>query len=407
MSKSLQGVNLIDDLKLEGKCVFIRVDFNVPIVNGVITDDSRIKGAIPTIRKAMASGAKVVLGSHFGRPKEKRDWPKFSLEPVATRLQELTDYEVLLVEEPLSEAPIELVKTLRPNQIILLENLRFDPGETKNQTHLAEAISRYADVYINDAFGASHRGHASIVGLPSALKEKAMGYLMKREVEMLDTVLTSAEKPYWAILGGAKVSDKIQLIENLMDHVDGFVIGGAMAYTFLAAQGRPVGKSLVEKDQITFTKRLLERLKGRDKQIILPLDHVVATSIEAPASECKTVDVIEGDMMGFDIGPRTLKEISSALSDAKTIFWNGPMGVFEKEHFAGGTFELAKILSDSKAITIVGGGDSASAARKSGFAETFSHISTGGGASLEFLQGIPLPGLLALQGKWKSHMGDV
>ena len=401
----LKGVPFIEDIPLAGKTVFIRVDFNVPIVNGEITDDSRIRGAIPTIRYAVEQGAKVVLGSHLGRPKTKADWSNFSLEPVADRLQELTELEVLLVEEPTSEAPIALAKALKKNQIILLENLRYEPSETKNGEELVKAITKYADVYINDAFGASHRAHASIVALPLAIPTHGIGFLMKKEVEMLEQVIKAPQKPYWAILGGSKVSDKIQIIENLVNHVDGFIIGGAMAYTFLAAQGYGVGSSLVEKEHITFAKRFMERLKTRDKKFLLPVDHVVATSLTPIKEQVKTVDQIEPGFMGLDIGPKSIQSFQEAIKTAKTIFWNGPMGVFESELFNKGTFAVAKAVAQADAVSIVGGGDSASAARLSGFSEEFTHISTGGGASLEFLQGLPLPGLLVLKGQYRAHIG--
>lgn len=408
MSSNLKGIQSIEEIPLEGKSVFIRVDFNVPVSNGKITDDSRITGAIPTIKYAVENGAKVILGSHFGRPKTKADHDKYSLDTVAVRLQELTGYEVILVSEPESEAPKVLLKTLKPNQILLLENLRFSASETKNTTSLVEAITRYADIYINDAFGASHRAHASIVGLPQAISDHGIGYLMKKEIEVLEGVLENPQSPYWTVMGGAKVSDKILLIETLISKVDGFIIGGAMAYTFLAAQGHPVGDSLVEKDQLQFARRLLERLETRGKQFLLPVDHKVATDIGASEEDVKTtgdMNIPEG-FKGFDIGPKTIKLFENALSSAKTIFWNGPMGVFENDSFNRGTYELARIISECEgAVTVVGGGDSASAARKSGFADKFTHISTGGGASLEFLQGMPLPGVLALQGRYKEHIG--
>ncbi len=405
MLKSLKDIVFIEDIPLKGKTVFIRVDFNVPVVDGVITDDSRIQGALPTINYVLDQGGKVVLGSHFGRPKTKDDKPKYSLETVAKRLQELTDLEVLLIEEPTSEAPVALLKTLRPHQIILLENLRFEPSEVNNSEALVQAISRYTDVYINDAFGASHRAHASIVGLPKAISTKGIGYLMRKEVKMLESIVEGAEKPYWAIIGGAKVSDKIPVIENLIDHVDGFIIGGAMAYTFLASQGHCVGNSLVEKEQINFSKQLLKRLKTRDKKILLPIDHIAARSISALEEDVVTVTSIDEGYMGLDIGPQTVALYKEAIKGAKTIFWNGPMGVFEDKLFSNGTYSIAKAIAETDCVSIVGGGDSASAARISGVGDQFTHISTGGGASLEFLQGLPLPGLLALKGAYREHMG--
>tara|TARA_B100000749_G_scaffold280896_1_gene280640 strand:- start:7446 stop:8672 length:1227 start_codon:yes stop_codon:yes gene_type:complete len=402
----LSDIPFVESLALKGKNVFIRVDFNVPIVDGQITDDSRIQGALETIRYVRDQGAKVILGSHFGRPKTEEDRKKLSLEPVAQRLQELLDCEVVLVEEPLSEAPKALLKTLREHQVLMLENLRFFAGETKNEKGLVEAISAYTDVYINDAFGASHRAHSSIVGLPATVSQKAMGFLMKKELEALNGILSGAESPYVAVLGGAKVSDKITIIKDLMNKVDGFIIGGAMAYTFLKAQGNNVGTSLVEKEQIQFAKKMIEGMEAREKKLLLPVDHVVAPRFDAVADEVKTTDsvVVPEGFMGLDIGPQTIKTYAEYLGQAKTIFWNGPMGVFENELFNKGTFAVAEAIAKSEAVSIVGGGDSASAARESGFSKDFTHISTGGGASLEYLQGVPMPGLLALQGKFKDHI---
>ncbi len=406
MAVKLSDIPFVESLALKGKNVFIRVDFNVPIVDGQITDDSRIQGALETIRYVRDQGAKVILGSHFGRPKTEEDRKKLSLEPVAQRLQELLDCEVVLVEEPLSEAPKALLKTLREHQVLMLENLRFFAGETKNEKGLVEAISAYTDVYINDAFGASHRAHSSIVGLPATVSQKAMGFLMKKELEALNGILSGAESPYVAVLGGAKVSDKITIIKDLMNKVDGFIIGGAMAYTFLKAQGNNVGTSLVEKEQIQFAKKMIEGMEAREKKLLLPVDHVVAPRFDAVADEVKTTDsvVVPEGFMGLDIGPQTIKTYAEYLGQAKTIFWNGPMGVFENELFNKGTFAVAEAIAKSEAVSIVGGGDSASAARESGFSKDFTHISTGGGASLEYLQGVPMPGLLALQGKFKDHI---
>ncbi|MEZ4871527.1 MAG: phosphoglycerate kinase [Bdellovibrionales bacterium] len=406
MATELRDIPFIEDLSLKGKQVFIRVDFNVPIVDGEITDDSRIRAALQTIRYCMDQGAKVVLGSHFGRPKTEEDRKKLSLEPVANRLQQLLDCEVILIEDPLSDAPQALLKTLRPNQILLLENLRFFAGETKNEKGLVDAVSKYADVYINDAFGASHRAHSSIVGLPAVIKSKAMGFLIKKEIENLNLILKGAESPYIAILGGAKVSDKITIIKDLMNKVDGFIIGGAMAYTFIKAKGLNVGNSLVEKDQLQFARKLIGGMDARNKQLLLPVDHIVAPRFDATEGEVKITkdQSIEDGYMGLDIGPKTRSLYAEAIGKAKTVFWNGPMGVFENPLFNKGTFAVAEAIAHSNATSIVGGGDSASAARQSGFADDFTHISTGGGASLEYLQGIAMPGLLALQDKFREHM---
>lgn len=401
-SKSLSEIKCIDELDIAGKVVFIRVDFNTPMSEGQISDDTRIRAALPTIEYAINAGAKVVLGSHFGRPKDAKD-KNYSLEPVADRLSELSGCEVMLIEEPTSEAPKALLRSLKPKQILLLENLRYEPSETQNGPQLPEAIKEYADVYINDAFGASHRAHSSIVAMAHEFPVKGIGFLMKKEVEMLDKVLNSPEHPFVAIIGGAKVSDKIEVIETLAKQVDVFIIGGAMAYTFLKAMGINVGNSLVEKDKITFAKTFLERMKMREKTVLLPVDHVIAEKFNA--SESKTtqdVQVPEG-YMALDIGPKTIAQFGVAIREAKCIFWNGPMGVFENSHFSNGTFSVAKMLAEnSKALTIVGGGDSVSAVTQAGVSEKLSHVSTGGGASLEYLEGKPLPGLLALRGK-KIH----
>lgn len=401
----LKGIKVIDEFDLKDKRVFIRVDFNVPMENGpsgnpTITDDTRIRAAIPTIKYALEHGAKVVLASHFGRPEGgPDDRKKFSLEPIGHHLGELLGVEVILVDDPMSDAPKGLLPSLRPNQLILLENLRFEKGETKNSREFALQMASYTDVYINDAFGASHRAHASIEALPQTVEKKGIGFLIKKEIEMLDHLLGGAEHPYMAILGGSKVSDKIPVIERLMDSIDTFFVGGAMAYTFLAAQGTAVGKSRVEKDKVSFAREMLQRLEARDKKILLPIDHVITNDFLAP-TEIKTTDtaVIPEGYMGVDIGPKTRELYRKELQKAKTVFWNGPMGVFEKPEFNKGTFAIAEALAKlDGAMTIVGGGDSAAAAEESGYKDKMTHISTGGGASLEYLQGDKLPGLEVLR----------
>jgi phosphoglycerate kinase len=405
----LEGIKLIENFDLKDKRVFIRVDFNVPLEESAsgskITDDTRIRAALPTIRYAMEKGAKIVLASHLGRPEGgPDDRKKFSMEPVAERLGQLLKIDVVLVDDPTSEAPKGLFPGLRPNQVILLENLRFEKGETKNAREFALRMAAYTDIYINDAFGASHRAHASIEALPQAIEKKGIGFLIKKEIEMLDLLLHSPRSPYMAILGGSKVSDKIPVIENMIEKVDTFLIGGAMAYTFLAAQNLPVGKSRVEKDKLAFAREMLGRIDARGKKILLPVDHVITNDFLAP-SEIKTTDTVaipEG-YLAVDIGPKTRELYRKELSRAKTIFWNGPMGVFEKPEFAKGSFAIAETLAGltgedgSGAMTIVGGGDSAAAAEASGFASKMTHISTGGGASLEYLQGDKLPGLEVLR----------
>ncbi|RME16636.1 MAG: phosphoglycerate kinase [Bdellovibrio sp.] len=394
----LDQIQCIDRIDIREKQVFLRLDLNVPLKDGVIQDDTRIQASLPTIRYALEQEAKLVLASHLGRPKGPGDLKRLSLEPVAQALGQLLGVEVIFVEQPNSEAPKALLPTLKPNQLILLENLRFDADETANGEGLAQAIAEYTEVYVNDAFGASHRAHASIVGVPALVKQKAMGFLIQKEVRALEKLLYHAESPFVILMGGAKVSDKIELIENLLDKSDALLVGGAMAYTFLKAQGVCVGDSLVEVDKVSYAKQLLERLSLRDEKLYLPKDHVVASHLE------ERPQVVEGEipegLKGFDIGPQTIQEYSEILKNARTIFWNGPMGVFEKETYSKGTFSLAKVIAENQqAFSLVGGGDSAAAAKASGYAEKMSHISTGGGASLEFLEGRPLPGLEALKKK--------
>ncbi len=401
MSTGLKGIKTIRDFELAGKVVFLRLDLNVPMENGKITDENRITASLPTIKHCLEQGAKLVIASHLGRPKSKED-KQYSLEPVGKRLQDLLGIEVILCEEPDSDAPKHLLKTLKNDQVILLENVRFEEGETEDSIEFAQKIANYVDIYINDAFGASHRAHATIHALPSVMKDKGIGFLIEKEITMLDSLLQNPKRPYIAVMGGAKVSDKIAVIERLMDVVDGFIIGGAMAYTFLKAQGTPVGKSLVESDKVRYAKEMIARIEARDKTILLPVDHVVAKSFNDTASAKVTMDVVIGeDEMGLDIGPKTIKNYAAALKEAGTIFWNGPMGVFENPAFAKGTFGVAQAISDSEAVKIVGGGDSAAAAEASGFAGKMTHISTGGGASLEYLQGDKLPGLEILRSKVK------
>lgn len=398
MQKALEGIVHVKDMDLADKRVFLRLDLNVPLKNSKITDDTRIQASLPTIKHCLDAGAKLIVASHLGRPKgpDKEN----SLEPVAERLNELLGVDVDLIEDPASDAPKALLTGPRRKQIVLLENLRFDPGEEKNDLALAEAWAEYTDIYINDAFGASHRAHASIVALPSLIKTKGVGFLMYKEIEKLSHLLEGPQAPYIAILGGAKVSDKIGIIENLIDRVDGFVIGGAMAYTFLAAQNIPVGSSRVEKDKVRFAAELIERIEARDKHIYLPVDHVIAEKFDSPTQIKTTVDAaIPEGFMGLDIGPKTVANFSKVLKSAKTVLWNGPMGVFEKPEFSKGSFQLAEVLSSFGGECIVGGGDSASAVNASGFGDKMTHISTGGGASLEYLQGDKLPGLEALRPK--------
>lgn len=402
-STGLKGIKTVRDFELEGKTVFLRLDLNVPLEGTRITDETRITASLPTINYCLEKGAKLIVASHLGRPKSADD-KKFSLEPVAKRLTELLNREVVLMEEPSSEGVKHILYGNMKNQIILLENLRFDEGETENSPQLAQQWASYSDIYINDAFGASHRAHASIHAFPEIMKNKGIGFLIEKEIKMLDALTDNPKKPYIAVLGGAKISDKIDVIEKLIDVVDGFVIGGAMAYTFLKAQNIPVGKSLVEADKIKYCKEMIQRIEARNKTLLLPVDHIVSTEFGNVENKKTTASaMIEENYMGLDIGPQTVKNYSAALKNAATVFWNGPMGVFENKAFCEGTFAIAKALAESNGLKIVGGGDSAAAAEASGYADKMSHISTGGGASLEYLQGEKLPGLEILRPRKQSE----
>jgi phosphoglycerate kinase len=392
------SLKTIQDFEFKNQRVFLRLDLNVPLQDGQITDDTRIRASLPVIEELRSKGAKLVLASHLGRPKGAPD-KKYSLEPVAARLSELLGCEVLLMDTPTGEAVKGLLTSLRSNQILLLENLRFDPGEEKNSIELAQGWASFTDIYVNDAFGASHREHASISALPRLVEKKAMGPLIQREVQALDRLLKGADKPFAALLGGAKVSDKIGLIESLMDKVDKFLVGGAMAYTFLAAMDIPVGKSRIEKDKVRFAKDLMERLSARGKTLALPVDHVTVTSLEEKVTPRVTEGAAIGDdELAVDIGPKTRASFAKVLEDARMVFWNGPMGIFEKEPFGEGTLAMARALASLKGTyKVVGGGDSVAAVQQSGLADEFDHISTGGGASLEYLEAGELPGIKVLK----------
>lgn len=393
----LRGIKTVRDFEVEGKVVFLRLDLNVPMEKGKITDYTRIDATLPTIKYLIDKGAKLVLASHLGRPKTSKD-KEFSLEPVAKALTERLHKEVLLIEDPNAKAVKQLLHTLGKEQIILLENVRFEAGETTDSEEFAHRLASYTDIYINDAFGASHRAHATIHALPALIPQRGIGFLIEKEIQMLDTLMENPKRPYIAVLGGSKVSDKIGVIEKLMDVVDAFIIGGAMAYTFLKAQGHFVGKSRVEDDKLKYAKELLERIDARNKTVLLPIDHVVSTGLTDVASAKVKKSFDEMDM-GLDIGPESLLRFGAMIKEAGTVFWNGPMGVFETPEFSKGTFGLAEIIAECRGITIIGGGDSAAAAEQSGFAEKMTHISTGGGASLEYLQGDKLPGLEVLRFK--------
>ena len=390
-------IRTIDQIDLKGKRVFIRVDFNVPMdEKNRVTDDTRILLSLPTIRFAREASGKVILASHLGRPKGKKD-PKFSLAPVAERLSQLLGIKVALATDCIGEEVQKQIGGMREGGILLLENLRFHPEEEKNEEGFSKALASLCDVYVNDAFGTAHRAHASTEGMTRFVKIVAAGFLMMREVESLEKALVSPQKPFVAILGGAKVSDKIGVIQNLLDRVTTLLIGGGMAYTFLKAEGFQIGKSLVEEDQIGFSLNLLEKAKGKIK-FFLPSDHIAAERMDVQAKrEIVKNDKIPSGWVCLDIGPETVKTFSEEIKSAKTIVWNGPMGVFEMEPFSQGTFAIAKAIANSSAFSIVGGGDSVAAVNKAGVADRISHISTGGGASLEFLEGKKLPGIEALR----------
>jgi phosphoglycerate kinase len=389
----------IRDLDLKGRRVFIRVDFNVPIRNGVIGDDTRIRASLPTIDHALAAGAsRVVLASHLGRPKGKPN-AEMSLRPVAARLGELLKRPVAFAEDCVGSSAERAVEDAPEGGVVLLENLRFHSGEEMNDAAFAKALAALADVYVNDAFGAAHRAHASVEALVRLIPEAGAGLLMEKELHYLGGTLANPERPFVAILGGAKVSDKIEVIENLIPRVDRLLIGGAMAYTFFRAQGLAVGRSLVEEDKLDSARDILSRAKARGLELLLPADHVVAPKLEAgaPTETLPVGDPSIADRMGLDIGPVTVSAYTHALGDAKTVVWNGPMGVFEIDAFAHGTIGVARAVAAVKGTTIIGGGDSIAAIAKAGVADQVTHISTGGGASLEFLGGRTLPGVEALE----------
>ncbi len=391
-------IKSIADLPIEGKRVFIRVDLNVPLTPARgVADDSRIRASLPTIKHAIDRGARVVLASHLGRPKGPT--PALSLEPVAARLAELLAREVFLTDEAVGDGARKVVSDLRDGDVALLENLRFFPGEEANDESFARQLAAYADVYVNDAFGTAHRAHASTVGMIQYVAEHGAGLLMMNEIHFLGKLLGQVERPYLAVIGGAKVSDKIGVLENLLGRVDAFLIGGAMANTFLKAKGGSVGKSRVEEDKLALARAFLKKADDRKVEVLLPVDVVAAPGLDAAESEARTVRAVEvpAELMALDIGPESARGFADRVARAKTVFWNGPMGVFEKRPFAKGTVAVAQAVAACKGLTVVGGGDSVAAVNEAHVAEKISHISTGGGASLEFIEGQTLPGIAALE----------
>ncbi len=395
----LSRIKSIEDLEISGRKVLIRVDLNCPLTaDGLVADDSRIQAALPTIQHARQRGAKIILCSHLGRPKG-RPRRELSLAPVGDRLAELLEQEILLPDECVGDGPRKLATNLRDGQILLLENVRFHAGETKNDDGLARGLANLCQVYVNDAFGTAHRAHASTVGVPRLVQDRGAGLLMIKEIETLSGLLQAPERPFVVIVGGAKVSGKIGVIENLLSVCDTILIGGAMAYTFLAARGLRIGRSRVEEDRIALAKRVLTKAEAKGVQLVLPSDHACAPEIaaDAPVTIYQNGDPVPKKLMGLDIGPETVAQYTDVIGKARTVFWNGPMGVFEVDAFAQGTLTIANAAAKSGATSVVGGGDSVAAIRKAGVTPFINHISTGGGASLEFMEGKELPGIEALR----------
>jgi len=391
------SIKTISELDISGRRVFIRVDFNVPLTPaGGVAEDTRIRESLPTIKYAMEQGARVILASHLGRPKGNPD-PKFSLMPVGERLAELLGTEVVLTDEPVGDGARKVVGDLKAGKVALLENLRFSAAEEANDDTFAKGLASYADVYINDAFGTAHRAHASTVGITKFVAAKGMGFLMDREVQFLGKLVGEVERPFVAIIGGAKVSDKLGVLENLLSRVNQLLIGGAMANTFLKAKGGRLGRSLVEEDKLALARSFLKKAEAAGIDVLLPRDAVAAAGTRSDSGKVVQASNIPEDLAALDIGPETARGFADAIARAKTIFWNGPMGVFESEPFAAGTLAVARAIAAAGGLSVVGGGDSVAAVQKSGVADKITHISTGGGASLEFLEGKKLPGLAALE----------
>ncbi len=386
----------LTELEVSGKKVLVRVDYNVPLSEGRVADDTRIRASLSTIKYLLERRARVILCSHLGRPKGKRV-PEMSLKPVAERLSELLGRPVRFAEDCVGEVAEGSVEALGEGEILLLENLRFHEGETKNDPAFAEALARLAEVYLNDAFSVSHRAHASVVGVPERVKEKAAGFQLRREVDYLSRALESPERPFVAVVGGAKISGKIEVLRNLLRRVDKLLIGGAMANTFLAAEGLNLGRSLVEESELETAREILLSAQERGVKVYLPVDLVVAENEEGQGEEEVPVDSVPADKAAYDLGEETVALFAEALSGAGTIVWNGPMGLFEKSPFAYGTVAVARAIAAENALTLAGGGDTLAAIRRAGVAHAFSYLSTGGGAFLEFLEGKELPGIAALE----------
>ena len=394
------GIVHVEELPVEGKRVFVRVDLNVPLTKDKkVSDDSRIVAVLPTIRHLVERGARIILGSHLGRP-DGQTKPELTLEPVAARLAELLGSEVILADEPAGDGARKVVGDLREGQIGLLENLRFNPGEEDNDDAFARQLASYCDVYVNDAFGTAHRAHASTAGMVRHVGAKGAGFVMAKEIDVLSRLLGDVDRPYVAVVGGAKVSDKIEVLDALLERVNAIAIGGAMANTFLTAQGKNLGKSRTESDKLANARNFLRKASEKGVTVHLPSDVVIASGLDAEESRVVSIDAVPADMMALDIGPATVEAYRTAVGRARTVFWNGPMGVFEKPRFANGTFAVARAMAENRlALTVVGGGDSAAAMVQAGVADRVTHVSTGGGASLEFIQGLELPGIAALAGR--------
>ena len=392
-------LRLLEDLgDIEGATVFSRVDFNVPLEGGEVADDTRLAQSLPTVRELCQRGARLLLASHCGRPKGERN-PAFSLRPAARRLAELLDQPISFAEDCIGEPVARSLAELAPGQACLLENLRYHPGETANDDTFADALAATADIFVNDAFGTAHRAHASVVGVAGRLDRKAAGHLLVREVEALGRLLGEPERPFTAVVGGAKIGSKIGTVENLLPRLDRLLLGGGMANTFLAARGADLGDSLVEHDKLDVARRILELAEEHGVQVLLPVDLVITDSFDAPqVIETVAADSLPAGRLALDVGEETRERFAAAVADSRTLLWNGPLGVFEKPPFDAGTVALAKALADCPGFTVIGGGETVAAARRAGVTDRIGHVSTGGGASLELLAGKALPGITALQG---------